>query len=40
MEIKRTIYLAERDQKENMILTDENASEVRGTALHMPTYKQ
>lgn len=40
MEMKRTIHLAEKDQKENVTLTDENDSEVRGTALHMPTYKQ
>lgn len=38
--MERTILLAEKDQKENMALTDENDSEVNGTALHMPTYKQ
>lgn len=40
MEMKRTIHLAEKDQKENVALTDENDSEVRGAALHMPPYKQ
>lgn len=36
----RTIHLAEKDQKENVALIDGNDSEVRGAALHMPTYKQ
>lgn len=37
--MKRTIYPAESKQEENMTLEAENDSEVRPTALHMPTFK-
>lgn len=39
MEMKRTIYPAERKQEKNITLEAENGSEVRPTALHMPTIK-
>lgn len=37
MEIKRTIYLAEKEM-ESMISEAENDSEDKPTALHMPVY--
>ena len=39
MEMKKTIYLAEKKQKENTTLEAENDSEGKPTALDMPTYK-
>lgn len=38
MEIKRSIHLLEKEQKENMVLKVENNSEVRPIAVHMPTF--